>query len=112
MGQYATMVAHLLGAADLAVYGAVEVGIAGDPAADDFQALARVAAARYMPSLVLAGGWGRAVHGLALMDGRERIDGRATAYVCRRYACEAPATDAATLASQLANLLTGPRTTC
>jgi uncharacterized protein YyaL (SSP411 family) len=109
MGRYATMFAHLLGAADMAVHGAVEVAIAGSPAADDFVALASAVAARYVPSLVLAGGSGAAVRGLALMDGRAPIGGRATAYVCRRYTCEAPATDTAMLASLLSNALTEQR---
>ena len=35
-------------------------------------------------------------------EGRDRLDGHATAYVCRGYRCEAPARDAATLGAQLA----------
>jgi hypothetical protein len=112
MTTYGTMFAHLLGAADLAVHGAVEVAIAGDPGADDFGALARAVASRYVPALVLAGGTGASVRGLALMDGRGTIGARATAYVCRNYACQVPATDAAALSGQLASALTGPRTTC
>jgi uncharacterized protein len=102
MARYATMFGHLLGAADLAVNGAVEVALAGDPAADDHRALAAAVAGRYVPSLVLAGGRGEAVGGLALMAGREATGGRATAYVCRHYACDMPATDAAVLGGQLA----------
>jgi uncharacterized protein len=102
MARYATMFGHLLGAADLAVHGAVEVAIAGDPGAPDSRALASVVAGLYVPSLVLAGGEGDAVRDLALMEGRERVDGRAAAYVCRRHACGLPATDATTLRSQLA----------
>ena len=111
MTKYGTMFAHLLGAADLAVHGAVEVAIAGDPHADDFGALASAVASRYVPSLVLAGGSGASVRGLGLMEGRVAIGARATAYVCRNYACQAPATDAAALSLQLGNALTGPRTT-
>ena len=76
MARYATMFGHLLGAADLAVDGGVEVALAGDPAADDHRALARAVAARYVPSLVLAGGrrrGGRAYRGLAA-DGGARGD--------------------------------------
>ncbi len=109
MGRYPTMFGNLLGAADMAVHGAVEVAIAGSPAADDFVALTSAVATRYVPSLVLAGGSGAAVEGLALMDGRAPLGGRATAYVCRRYACDAPATDAVTLASQLGRALTGQK---
>src|ERR1019366_8976534 len=101
MARYATMFGHLLGAADLAVNGGVEIAIAGDPEAEDHRALVGAVAARYVPSLVLAGGRGDAVRGIALMDSREGIGGRATAYGGRHYACEAPVTDAATLGALL-----------
>jgi len=39
--------------------------------------------------------------GVPLLEGRAAIDGRATAYVCRNYACELPVTDRAALAKQL-----------
>jgi hypothetical protein len=42
---------------------------------------------------VFAGGTGEAVRGLPLFDGRGTTGGRATAYVCRGYACELPTTD-------------------
>ena len=102
MTRYGTMFAHLLGAADLAVHGAVEVAIAGDPSGADFGALARALAARYVPSLVMAGGVGEAARGIALMEGREALGGRATAYVCRNYACDVPTSDPAVLSAQLA----------
>ena len=47
---------HALGVADLLVRGAIELAIVGDPASEDFRALTRAAAERYVPSLVLAGG--------------------------------------------------------
>ena len=42
-----------------------------------------------------------AAAGLPLLEGRTAIDGRATAYVCRNYACELPVHDRAALARQL-----------
>ncbi|MEO5588279.1 MAG: thioredoxin domain-containing protein [Gemmatimonadaceae bacterium] len=90
---------HLLGAADMAVNGAVEVALAGTPGDPAFEALRHEVAIRYVPSLVLAGGGSDET--IALMEGRKTVNGHATAYVCRSYACEAPATDAATLAEQL-----------
>jgi uncharacterized protein YyaL (SSP411 family) len=97
MARYPTAFGHALGAADLAVRGAIEVALAG--AAEDarHQALAQVAAARYLPSLVLAGGTD--ADGIALLEGRSA--GEPTAYVCRAYACDAPTTDVAMLAEQL-----------
>ena len=50
--RYAPAFGHMLGAADMAVHGAVEVAIAGDPAADDFRALADAVGSQYVPSLI------------------------------------------------------------
>ena len=38
---------------------------------------------------------------LPLFDSRVMINGRATAYVCRNYACDLPVNDADALAAQL-----------
>jgi uncharacterized protein YyaL (SSP411 family) len=103
MARYPTAFGHALGAADLAVRGAVEVAIAGDPDDARFADLSRVVSERYVPSLVLAGGAGEEARGIALLEGRER--GVPTAYVCRAYACDAPTDDPATLAAQLDVLL-------
>jgi uncharacterized protein YyaL (SSP411 family) len=92
---------HLLGVADLAVNGAVQLAIAGDPASRAFIELARAAAAECVPSLVIAGGSGTPVAGLPLMEGRSVPAGEARAYVCRGYACELPTSDPAGLREQL-----------
>jgi uncharacterized protein len=97
--RYPSAFGHMLGATDMAVNGAVEVAIAGVPAEKSFKALAHEVAVHYIPSLVLAGG--SSAGGIALMEGRGPTGTRATAYVCRSYACEAPATTPAALASQL-----------
>jgi len=54
-----------------------------------------------VPSLVLAGGSDES--GIALLEGRTATRGKATAYVCRSYACEEPASDPQLFASQLEN---------
>jgi uncharacterized protein YyaL (SSP411 family) len=97
--RYPTAFGHLLGAADMAVNGATEVAIAGRPGEKSFAALESAVASRYVPSLILAGG---SAHGeVALLEGRETRNGKATAYVCRSYACEEPATSPAMLTQQL-----------
>ena len=58
MARYPTAFGHALGAADLAVRGAIEVAIVGEPSDERFRALASAVAERYLPSLVLAGGEG------------------------------------------------------
>ncbi len=97
---------HLLGVADVAVHGAVEVAIAGTPGTPGFDALERAAAAVYAPSLVVAGGHGDAVRGLPLLAGREADGDGALAYVCERYACDSPIGEPGALAARLR----GPRT--
>ncbi|MDB4885407.1 MAG: N-acylglucosamine 2-epimerase [Gemmatimonadetes bacterium] len=99
MARFPTAFGHALGAADLAVRGAVEVALAGDAGDARLQALARVVNERYVPSLVLAAGAGDAMQGITLFEGR--TPGEPTAYVCRAYACDAPTDDPAVLATQL-----------
>ena len=83
------------------VNGAVEVAIAGTPGEKSFAALEHEAAVHYVPSLVLAGGVGRGAGQIALLEGREMRGGKATAYVCRSYACDEPATSPQVFATQL-----------
>ena len=99
LARYPSAFGHLIGVADMLINGAVELAIVGDPAAADFRALDRAAAEQYVPSLVLAGG--APDDGVALLEGRTARDGRATAYVCRNYACDEPATSRETLIEQL-----------
>ncbi|HKT06637.1 MAG TPA: thioredoxin domain-containing protein [Gemmatimonadaceae bacterium] len=97
--RYPLAFGHLLTAADVAVYGPVEVALLGDPSSVGFVALQRVAAQQYVPGLVLAGG--RANGGIALLRDRKPINDAATAFVCRHYACDAPTTIPETLSAQL-----------
>jgi hypothetical protein len=99
MARYPTAFGHALGAADMAVRGAIEVAIAGDAMDERFHDLAAVAAERYLPSLVLAGGEGAGADGITLLEGR--AGDAPVAYVCRAYACDAPTSDVATLRVQL-----------
>jgi uncharacterized protein YyaL (SSP411 family) len=99
MARYPLAFGHALTAADLAVHGAIELAIVGDPNDPGFLALTASAASRYVPSLVLAGG--AAAADVALLRDRQMRDGRATAYLCRGYVCEEPVTDAAQLSAQL-----------
>jgi uncharacterized protein YyaL (SSP411 family) len=101
MIQYPSAFGHMLGALDMTVNGAVEVAIAGTPGKPDFQALVHETAVNYVPSMVLAGGSDS--QGIALMEGRSASSGAATAYVCRSYACDEPASSPKVLAAQLQN---------
>jgi uncharacterized protein YyaL (SSP411 family) len=101
IGRYPLAFGNILGCADMLINGAIEVAIVGDPASDDFRALERVVAERYVPSLVLAGGIPRSDDSIPLLSARDARDGRATAYVCQNYTCEEPATTRALLDEQL-----------
>jgi uncharacterized protein YyaL (SSP411 family) len=101
MAQHPSAFGHLLGVADMATHGAVELALVGDPARPDFRALADVAAGRYVPALVIAGGRPGETDDVALLAGRPAAGGRATAYLCRHYTCEAPVTEPSALDDQL-----------
>jgi uncharacterized protein YyaL (SSP411 family) len=108
IGRYPLAFGNMLGCADLLINGAIEVAVVGDPASDDFRALERVVAERYVPSLVLAGGVPRSDDSIPLLSTRDARDGRATAYVCRNYTCEEPATTRALLDAQLQRITAAP----
>ncbi|MFL5578328.1 MAG: thioredoxin domain-containing protein [Gemmatimonadaceae bacterium] len=101
MARHALAFGHLLGAADMAVYGAVEIALVGDAEAADFRALATEAALHFVPSPVIAGGPPRESEDVVLLAGRPMVGEMATAYVCRGYVCEAPTTEAEKLGEQL-----------
>ncbi len=103
MAQYGAAFGHLLGAADLAVNGALQIALVGEPHSSAFTELAHEVAAHYLPSLVLAGGPPDASDGVALLADRPTLDGRATAYVCRHYTCQLPVTDVLGLREQLSS---------
>ncbi len=105
MARYPSAFGHMLGSADLAVYGATAVALVGDPASDAFRALASTVGGRFVPALVLAGGAPADGRGIALLEGKGPVNGApATAYVCRHFVCAAPQTDADGLAAQLDGL--------
>jgi uncharacterized protein len=88
---------HALQAFDFHLSTVHEVALVGS--GDMFSELARVVRGDYRPHVVLAGGPGNSV---PLLEGREPVDGRAAAYVCQGFVCQAPVTTAADLAAALA----------
>jgi len=87
-----------LAVAEALLAGPVEVALVGaadDPALDR---LRRVALAAASPGLALAVGPGGETDPVVpLLADRPMVDGRATAYVCRGFVCDAPTTDPAVL---------------
>ena len=93
---------HLLCALDLYLAAPHEIAIVGDPQAPATRALLDAVFQRYLPNRVVAlAAPGQGSTGIPLLDGRVAVEERATAYLCRRFVCRAPVTDAAELAAQL-----------
>jgi uncharacterized protein YyaL (SSP411 family) len=103
MLRFPTAFGHLLGCADMELYGAIEVALVGELSHPVFKALERVVAERYVPSLVLTGGVPRSRSSIKLLDHRPLVDDKPTAYVCRSYTCDRPVTDPDSLLDQLEN---------
>jgi uncharacterized protein len=97
----------MLGVADGAVRGAIQVALAGEPRAPAFNALERVVAEEYVPSLVLAGGQPDARGVPALLRDRTAGEAGATAYVCRGFTCDLPTSEPAELRQQLGSAASG-----
>ncbi len=98
---------HLLCALDLFLASPREIAILGEPGAEDTRALIETVFKRYLPNKIVACAApntmddSTASRAIKLLDGRSPVGGRATAYVCRGYYCEAPVTDAESLAEQI-----------
>ena len=101
MARYPLAFGHTLTAADLAVFGAVEVALVGHAGSGELEALVRAANTPFVPSLVLAAGTEGDGEGIALLANRPMRGGQATAYVCRGYVCDAPVTEPSALFDQL-----------
>jgi uncharacterized protein YyaL (SSP411 family) len=79
-----------------------EIAIVGDPAAASSASLRReVFQARYLPNAVIALSDGSTLSGIPLLQGKSTSGGEPTAFVCDRFACRAPVTDAEDLKQQL-----------
>jgi hypothetical protein len=78
-----------------------EVAIVGEPDAADTKALLAVVRDGYRPNLVVAVSVTPDTSAVPLLHDRSAIDGAATAYLCRDFACRRPTTDPGDLVSQL-----------
>ena len=104
MGRYPSGFGRFLCALDFHLGPVVEVALVAPAAGDGLGALVNEVFGRYLPNRVVTGmvsGDGAGAAGIPLLQGREAVGGKATAYVCRNYACELPVTDRAELARQL-----------
>jgi len=95
---------HLLSALDLFLASPYEIAIIGPPEAEETRAMVNAVFKRYLPNKVVAFATGpdsKASRTIKLLEGRGAIDGKAAAYVCRNFYCEAPAPSAEKLAEVL-----------
>jgi uncharacterized protein len=89
-------VAHLLRALDFHLSPTREVALVAPAGQDGLGELAAVVRATLRPHLVLAGG-SEGTDSPELMRERSAVEGRPAAYVCERFACQAPVTEPAEL---------------
>ncbi|HEX2740914.1 MAG TPA: thioredoxin domain-containing protein [Rubrobacter sp.] len=95
---------RLLCALDFSTSEPREVAVVGDPEAPDTNALLKTVYESYLPNKVVAGRAqddDEAAGLIPLLAQRPARGGRATAYVCAHYACQAPTTDPEELSRQL-----------
>jgi hypothetical protein len=93
MLQHPLAFGHALGALDFSISPHKEIAIIGDLQAADTQALLAVINGRYLPNSVLASASStdiQAAETIALLADRPAKDGKATAYVCQNFTCQAP----------------------
>jgi len=109
--------AMLMQAVDFAAGPSFEVVVAGDPEAEDTRAMLARLRSIYAPTKVLVlrpdtGGEEKSppsIAGLAPFTAAQRArDGKATAYLCRNFACEAPTHDVDAVARSLMNARYSP----
>ena len=89
MARYPLGFARSLNALDFLLSRVREIAIVGSPDQAGTEALLRVVFEPFLPNRVVAGGSAA----IPLLEAREMREGRATAYVCEHYVCQAPTTD-------------------
>ncbi len=95
MEAYPTAFGASLSAALFLASEPVEVAVIGRRGSPDTEKLLAVLFARWRPHTVFA--CGEENSNLPLLQGRKMVEGRAAAYVCRRFSCRRPVVDAAGL---------------
>jgi uncharacterized protein YyaL (SSP411 family) len=99
MSQYPSGFGHWLNAASFILGEPREIALVGST--DELGPLLEVVRRGYRPFQVVAAGPEGEEASVALLRDRPRVGGRATAYVCRQFVCQAPVTNPEELARQL-----------
>ncbi len=90
MGQFPSAFGRLLSVLTSQMSRPLEVAILGLPQETSTRALVGEAHRRYEPNKVLVGGDPAGLPSLPILEGREAVEGRATAFVCRDFTCSLP----------------------
>ena len=108
LGRFGPAFGRMLSVLDGTLAAPVEVAIVGTRDDAATEALVRAAHARFLRNLTVVGRLDRdELAGVPLLEDRGRSDGRATAYVCRGYACRLPVTTADDVGHELEAILAG-----
>jgi uncharacterized protein YyaL (SSP411 family) len=92
---------RLLAALDQSLAPPRELALVGRRSDPELQTLAGLASRRYQPNLVVAQATPGEPSPVPWLRDRPPLDGRATAYYCEAFVCQAPTADPATLERQL-----------
>ncbi|MEX0332399.1 MAG: thioredoxin domain-containing protein [Puniceicoccaceae bacterium] len=108
LNEGSTSYCQLMCAVDFALGPSVEIVIAGEPGSEDVEDMLRVARTTYFPNKVLLFRPDTdEIPDIAELAPftryQESLDGKATVYVCRDFACQAPSTDPRFLRAELDN---------
>ncbi|MCG3772256.1 MAG: hypothetical protein JW384_03463 [Nitrosomonadaceae bacterium] len=103
-GPHASSFGHFLCVLDMYLAPSQEIAIIGAKDAPGTDALLGVIRTHFLPHHVLAFAKPDdfdAIEAIPLLEDRDAIDGKPTAYVCQNFACQLPTTDATQFAKQL-----------
>ena len=103
--QFPAAIAGSLNALHVLLNGITEVAIIGDPSWDETKQLLSVLEEEYRPNMVraLITEASSSKSAIPLLMGRRMIDGKATAYVCKKFKCRLPVTHPDDLRKELSN---------
>ncbi len=99
MAQYPSGFGEWLNAASLVMGESREIALVGNE--EQIAPLLSVVRTGYRPLQVVAAGTGSKDETIPLLANRPQVNDSGTAYVCRRFVCEVPVTDADELSAQL-----------
>jgi hypothetical protein len=105
LGRAPTAFGHMLNALDFYIGPQSEVALIGEMGNEGLNGMLRAVHTGYNPNKVIAASApndAEAAQYIPLLADRPQVKGRATAYVCRNYVCEAPTTDPAEVSRLLA----------